>query len=119
VSSKRVITIARCPSRLKPCIIIRHLDNSLIEIPKPYIVDLGMMLTAEPQSTRIRMTFCPQMYPVRSNGQLCDLDPNNKSSFDECYESIPGSTLGKIACQFPIARAKIYRPIDMNKCNLC
>ena len=49
-------------------------------IPKLFIVDLGMMLTVKPLSTRIRLIGCPRMYALTNNERLCGLEPNNKSS---------------------------------------
>ena len=80
VNSKRIMLIECYPCRLNPGIIIRLLDSSLMVMPKSFIVDFGMILTAEPPSARIRLTFYPRIYPITNNGQLCGLEPNNKSS---------------------------------------
>jgi len=37
-------------------------------MPQSLIVDLGMMLMADPPSTRMRLTFCSLVYLVTNKG---------------------------------------------------
>ena len=60
----RIISMARWPSRLNPGIIVQLFKSSSIMIPSPCIVDFGMILTANPLSTRMRSTFYSLMKPV-------------------------------------------------------
>ena len=78
VNSKGIIAIACCPSSFKSYIIIQLLANSLMAIPKSFIVDVNIIFTIKPPSTIILLTFSPQVYPVTNEEWLCGLDPNNK-----------------------------------------